>query len=295
MPKADAGGAVLHYERLGTGPDVVLLHGLTTDAGFWYPAIALDLSVDHTLTLVDLPGHGRSSVPRSGYSTRAVAHRVLALLDRLGLARVRLVGHSYGGAVALHGALTAPERVAAVVVADTRLRALQPVAAPTASDGWDEVRGRLAARGVPLDGVSELTVLEALARLRLAGALDAALVAPFVVPFAHGGLRAARRWLRLMHETTARDELTDVAGLTVDALARLACPLLALYGERSHCLPSGERLARLVPAGRLVRVEGVGHFHPLRRPDVFCAETRRFLAEVDARPVPAPTGGGRDR
>src|SRR5947208_10418973 len=118
MARIDFKGFPIHFQVDGDGPGVVCVHGLCGDLAFWHPTIVAGLARDYRVTRLDLRGHGYSGRPASGYTTRDLAADLADLLDHLGIARACLVGHSYGGAVALHFAALRPERTAAVVLAD---------------------------------------------------------------------------------------------------------------------------------------------------------------------------------
>jgi len=92
----------LAYERHGSGPALVLLHGVGHRRQAWQPV--LDLLTPHrTVVTVDLPGHGESPPlrPAGRPAVRAMAEEIFALFDELGLDRPRVAGNSLGGALAL--------------------------------------------------------------------------------------------------------------------------------------------------------------------------------------------------
>jgi pimeloyl-ACP methyl ester carboxylesterase len=296
VPKFTLGGVELHFQRLGAGPEVVLLHGLTANLAFWHPAVVTGLSAGYSLTLLDLRGHGRSAASPAGYTTRHAALDVEGLLDHLGVERAAVVGHSWGGAIALHLAALRPHRVGALVLADARVRALQPEAALERWEQWPRIAERLAAHGIhiPDDVLArEFGLLEALAELRLAGRLDGLDVRPFFVPFSTGSRSAAERWLSLVRGTSALDEFVQIAGLTPEAIRTVAAPTLAMFGEVSHCWPTAERLAALLPRCTRVTVPGVGHFHPVVAPHAFAERVAAFLDAVTPAAEPMPGGSRR--
>lgn len=110
----------LHVQTHGPadGAPVLALHGVTGHAGRW-PGLAAELP-GRRLVGVDLRGHGRSPWAPPWGLEQHVAD-VLGALDALGLDRVPVLGHSFGGAVAVHLARTAPERVARLVLLDPAL------------------------------------------------------------------------------------------------------------------------------------------------------------------------------
>ena len=106
----------LHFERVGDGPPVVVLHGLFGSGRNWL-TVARRLSDRYTLYLVDLRNRGRSLHLESMTYTDMIAD-VRALVDELGLQDFVLVGHSMGGKAAMTMALNDPRGIARLVCAD---------------------------------------------------------------------------------------------------------------------------------------------------------------------------------
>ncbi|MEV6756960.1 alpha/beta hydrolase [Streptomyces sp. NPDC051214] len=119
----DVGEASVFVRYGGHGPPVVLLHGHPRTSATWHRVAPLLVRAGHTVVCPDLRGYGRSRGPRftedhAGYSKRAVAEDVVAVMRRLGHQSFSLVGHDRGGAVALRLALDHPKSVSRVVFAD---------------------------------------------------------------------------------------------------------------------------------------------------------------------------------
>lgn len=184
MAFVDLDGVRLHYtvlpadppdtESPDTGasapPAVVMIHGLAANLAFWYPVLAPAFQVFGPVVLYDQRGHGASAAPPSGYDTPTLAEDLRKLLDHLGIQRVHLVAHSHGGMVAVAFALAHPGRVESLILADSRLRPLQPrlrLAEWTPGRRWREALARV---GVDIDGLHPeggLLMLRTLARLRV--------------------------------------------------------------------------------------------------------------------------------
>ena len=107
MATANVNGVNLAWQQFGDGPDVVLVHGLAASRAFWFLHYAVPLSRRYRVTLFDLRGHGYSERPQSGYDAVTMAGDLAGLLDHLGIERCDLIGHSYGGSVALEYAAEA--------------------------------------------------------------------------------------------------------------------------------------------------------------------------------------------
>lgn len=112
---AAVGRYQLHYVDLGSGPAVVLIHGLAGDHTAWRAQVDL-LRRHHRVIAFDNRGAGRSSQADEPVSTEDLARDTLGLMDHLGLDRAHVVGRSMGGAIAQHMALLAPHRVASLAL-----------------------------------------------------------------------------------------------------------------------------------------------------------------------------------
>ena len=103
------------FVKLGSGPALLLLHGLGCDHRTWLPVIDA-LSRHYTVIAPDLLGHGVSDKPRADYSVGGFANGMRDLLTVLGIDKVTVVGHSFGGGVAMQFAYQFPERTERLVL-----------------------------------------------------------------------------------------------------------------------------------------------------------------------------------
>src|SRR4051794_25260634 len=230
MPRYSANGLNIHVQQAGSGPDVVLIHGLTGDLSIWFLSRTIPvLAQTHRVTAYDLRGHGYTDAPAEGYTSLDHARDLIEVLDVLGIDRARLVGHSFGAVIAVHAAVIAPERVEALVLSDPYFPALRHLEDVSRWGHWQNFRREAEDAGVFLsaDTWYDLTTFfdqvlhledERLLRFRQAV-----------------GLPALKRVLRLGGTTCGRDSKLD-AGLTADAICAVPQPCLALYGESSPFL-----------------------------------------------------------
>jgi pimeloyl-ACP methyl ester carboxylesterase len=107
-----ARGLRFHVAEAGAGDPIVLLHGWPQHWWMWRHLVAL-LAPHARLVMIDLRGFGWSDAPPGGYDKQTMAGDVLAVLDALGLQRVRLVGHDWGAWIGFLACAAAPERVEA--------------------------------------------------------------------------------------------------------------------------------------------------------------------------------------
>lgn len=276
MPRLEVNGLNFHVQQKGDGPDVVLIHGVTGDLSIWFLCKAMDeLAASHRVTAFDLRGHGYSDVPPSGYTSADHAADVLALMDRIGATRARLVGHSFGGVVAAHVAAIAPERVEAVVFSDPYFPALRHLEDMSRWGHWQSFRNEAEAAGVTLSDeywydldkfFDQVMHLDAERMLKFRQAV---------------GLPGMNRLLRL-GKTTCGPDSKAVAGLTTDLIEGIAAPSLALYGESSPFLATATYLAERLPNCRAVLIPGAQHRAPEENPAAYTAALREFLESLDA-------------
>jgi pimeloyl-ACP methyl ester carboxylesterase len=115
------GGLNVYYLDVAGRAPLVLLHGLSANAHCFSGLIAAGLSPTFRVIAPDLRGRGRTDKPATGYSMADHARDVLGLLDALGLERVVLGGHSFGGYLAIYLAANFPERVEKLIVIDAAI------------------------------------------------------------------------------------------------------------------------------------------------------------------------------
>ncbi|WP_314219783.1 alpha/beta fold hydrolase [Streptomyces zaehneri] len=115
MPLAESDGTSLYYERHGSGPAILFVHGSGGHHAAWWQQVAA-LRDEFTVVTVDLRGFGKSDSSMAEFDGQDFPGDVVAVLDQADLTDVMLVGQSIGSVAALRAALLRPERVSAVVL-----------------------------------------------------------------------------------------------------------------------------------------------------------------------------------
>ena len=150
------------FVKTGSGPALLLLHGLGCHHGTWEPVIDA-LARNYTVIAPDLLGHGQSDKPRADYSLGGYANGMRDLLTVLGIDRVTVVGHSFGGGVAMQFAYQFPERTERLVLVASG--GLGPEVSPAiraiSTPGYHQVMGVLTLPGVRHAGKAGLRALSA--------------------------------------------------------------------------------------------------------------------------------------
>ncbi len=274
MPKLPLDHVTLHYQQTGDGPDVVLLHAFTGNLAVWaFSGIMEFLGREFRVTAYDLRGHGASSIPPHGYDSAHMAEDFIRLHDALGLGPAYLVGHSYGGVVAMHAALLQPAKVAGVILSDTYfpgLRDLEPDMGQTAI--WLEMREHFQTVGEEIGPSVDFSRL-----FQTVKRLNSEQLQGIKKRMGAAGARWLVQAARLAG-TTAGDEMFAVAGLTRERLCEIRQPVLALYDEHSPFKTTCQFLTDHLPDCRADVVPGARHFAPVE-----CAQTFNELVRAQLR------------
>lgn len=286
MKKVRCNGVMLNYRCVGEGSDVVLIHGLAANHAFWRLDVLLSLAKKHRVTIYDLRGHGYSEMPRQGYTSMDMAEDLHQLLTHLNITQAHLIGHSLGGVLALHYAVLHPERVSSLVIADSRIRVLQPTNYSRDWPNWEKAGKKLKEIGLYVpetEAESGLWLLEQIASSKWQKMRHKLEGTSLFVPFGgwNGGQKTAERWLELMQTTTARQDFLSLSGLTIERLSQIRKPVLAMYGQNSPTIVSMHGLQAYLPECETAIVEGAGHFFPLTKPRIFIELNNQFLNELE--------------
>ena len=250
----------LSLKRLGgQGPDALLLHGFGSDSLSWIvnqPA----LEGVAQLYALDLPGHGASHHDVGDGHVATLAERVADALDRRGLKRLHLIGHSLGGGIALLLAQSRPDLVASLVLIAPA--GLGHAVDPNFLAAYPSLRSAIE---------TEALLRQLVQQPRLIGRT---LVARVIEQLERPHARAALR--------TLADGLARSSAALVDAAAAVAAsdlPRLVVWGGNDRINPlSVERLTRF--GGESHIAPDVGHLPHVEAPRVVNAEIVRFLRQV---------------
>ncbi|MHB8670663.1 MAG: alpha/beta fold hydrolase [Acidimicrobiales bacterium] len=254
-------------------PPVVLLHGQPGQGADWDSVAGL-LEPDHRLIVPDRPGWGRSRGPAAGFAANAAA--VADLMADLGVGPATLIGHSWGGGVAIALAAGHPDRVGALVLAGSvgTRSCINPLDRVLAVPGLGEALAyagfRMFGRLVLAPHARSLAV--AAATGGTAGAIPETALAATLRQWRHEPVwRAfAIEQRALVSETPALQRM----------IPSIRVPTIVAVGERDTQTPPGAaaELAAAIPGARLEVLPGVGHLLPFEAP----GRLAELVAEVAA-------------
>jgi pimeloyl-ACP methyl ester carboxylesterase len=269
-------GHDMAYRMEGSGPALLLLHGIAGSSRTWRDVVPL-LEDRFTVIAPDFMGHGLSEKPVGDYSLGAFASGTRDLLDVLGIDRATVVGQSFGGGVAMQLAYQHPELCERLVLVDSgglgrevnwMLRFLtlpgseylMPLIFPGFVRDWgDSVVRSINGRGIRLGRITEMWS-------------------------AYASLAEAEN--RQAFARTIRSVI-DPGGQSVSAMDRLylasSLPTLIIWGDRDGIIPVGHAHAaqQAIPGCRLAVIEGVGHFPQIEAPEQFVAALVDFVGSTE--------------
>jgi pimeloyl-ACP methyl ester carboxylesterase len=269
------------YRVAGSGPPVVLIHGMLNSSSHWR-SVALNLAREHTVVAPDLIGHGDSAAPRGDYSLGAHAASIRDLLAAIGIDRATIVGHSLGGGVAMQFFYQFPQRVErlALISSGGLGRDVSPMLRTAALPG--------------VSGLLSLTINPRVLRaLRAGGAqlrergnsvgIYMQAIARALAPLENADARGA-----FLH--TLRSVI-DIHGQRVSATDRLylleSMPTLIVWGGRDNTIPlrHGRSAHDAIPGSRFSVLDGAAHFPHLEDPDGLSELLREFIASTKPRVI----------
>jgi pimeloyl-ACP methyl ester carboxylesterase len=267
-------GHEFSYLDSGKGPALLFIHGLTGSQRNWAHLVDA-LNHDHRVLAPDLFGHGASAKVMGDYSLGAHAATLRDLLDLLGIDRVTLIGHSFGGGIAMQFSYLFPERVERLVLVDSGglgrdvsplLRAATLPGAelvlPVIASSW--VRGRV----------------EAVAQILTRGGWQAS---PETIEIWRGFTSLADADTRRAFLATTR-AVIDPGGQTVTAHDHLPMaiqiPTLVVWGTKDRMIPAWHATTahQAIAGSRVELFVGAGHFPHLDDPERFAELLSDFMA-----------------
>ena len=268
-------GARLHYVERGSGPAIVMIHGLGGQLRNFSYAMLEPLAQDHRVVLVDRPGSGYSTADDDSEPGIVEQAAIIArFIETLGIERPLVVGHSLGGAVALALALERPALIRGLAL-------IAPLTQP--QDDVPEAFRGLAAIPPSMRRLMAQTLGTPMSRHTAERTLTA-VFAPEPVPhdFAMrgGGALSQRPGAIAAAAADLASGGQDMAALAL-RYPDLVVPTAILYGREDAILDPtrhGHRTAAIIPGARIEVIEG-GHMIPVTAPDA----TIRFVADASAR------------
>ena len=249
-------------------PALVLLHGFACSIR-WWDGVVPALARERHVIRFDVLGHGGSEKPRDGYGMEDQARRVAAALDRLGVRKADVVGHSMGGSVGTALVQVRRSLVNSLTIIDTGPEQGDGELPFTARLGFVPVIGEAIHRFVPDEAVRE--------------GLESAF---------HDGFEVPDQFVDDFHDMTyssydkshsGSDDYLEDAGLP-ERLSDDGVPLLVIFGRQDEIVDvDSAQKYRSVPGARIVVIDDAGHSPHVERPGATAHLISDFVAGVRAR------------
>jgi pimeloyl-ACP methyl ester carboxylesterase len=265
-------GRWIAAEATGSGPTVLLLHGIPGAGAVWN-RVGDRLAAGHRVICPDLIGFGHSA--RSDdirvLWADAQADGVLALLDDLEVTRALVVGHDFGGPVAAHLMAKAPSRFAGLVLASTNTFGDTPIPFPLSGILWPGIGGIWA------------RMLFSAPSLRMMVRQGVGTNAPRLDPSVYVGDRGQVEAIRAIFSTALRELAKRYQPIT-DTLQGVHVPTRVVWGDRDPFFPlaQAERTAGLIEGATVTVLAGAGHFLPAERPTELADTIAALWRTIDA-------------
>ena len=243
---------------------IILIHGFPFSHEMWDPQIEV-ISKQSRVIAYDLRGHGKSGVGDGQYVLEFFVDDLVGLLDRLKIDRAVLCGLSMGGYIALRTMERNPERVSALILADTQAKA----------DSNEAKLKRVAAiRSVKANGVNAYA--------------DSFVKSAFAPQSLGSKSEAVEKVKRIIQSNSALGICGSLLALlsrtdTVEALARINVPTLILVGEHDTLTPptASQEMHSRIPSSEMHLIPAAAHMSNLENPDEFNRLVLDFLNRLD--------------
>jgi pimeloyl-ACP methyl ester carboxylesterase len=261
------------YVKAGQGPVLLLLHGLGCDHTTWEPVIDA-LARRYTVIAPDLLGHGQSAKPRADYSVGGYANGMRDLLTVLGIDKVTVIGHSFGGGVAMQFAYQFPERTERLIlVASGGLGPeVSPAIRAVTAPGFHQVMGVLTLPGVRHVGMAGLRALSR-TPFKLTRDLDevACIYDSFKDPYARAAIRHVVR--------AVVDWRGQIVTMADRAYLTQEMPMGVIWGRDDKVIPvrHASNAAALAADARVEIIPNAGHFPHKDHPHRFAKVVHEFI------------------
>ncbi len=270
--------------EVGSGPPILFIHGHAGAWQNWLEQLPV-LAARHRCVAADLPGFGRSPLPRERITMSLYAELLDELMDALGLDAAVVVGNSMGGFVAAELAIKFPARVERVALVSAAGVARAYVRLPR----W--LMSRYSERALELLSPLLDAPEPQLRRLSVRPGLRRAILGLICT-------HPEKISPQLAYELAVGSGAKPGAGVAAGEIARydfrdrleeIACPVLIVWGDRDRVIPpsGADEFARLIPDSRKVIFEDTGHVPMIERPVRFNALLEDFIAEAPDEDVDA--------
>lgn len=277
-------GTELFVKRIGSGEPIVVIHGgPVLEHGYLLPHLE-PLAETHELIFYDqrLSGRSAPTVPSESVRLATFVEDIEALRTALELGRIHVIGHSWGGLLAMRYAIEHPEHLRSLILLDSM---------SASSERWKEEEAAVAERITDEDREAQQGIRDSDDfKKRRPDAIRKLLLASFALQF-HDRSALSKLDLYVPEDYSARSQqfgamMVDLESFDFhDDVAGIAAPVLILYGDAEPGRSiGGTALAEALPNASVATIEDAGHFPFVEQPDAFLGAVRGFLKSASTTP-----------
>ncbi|MBI2018634.1 alpha/beta hydrolase [Candidatus Daviesbacteria bacterium] len=238
----------IYFQKVGTGKNLILLHGWGLDSSTFWPSVDL-LKDNLTLWILDLPGFGRSDIPKKAFNTKDYAQIIADFIRKKKISKPTLLGHSFGGKISIRFANLYPNLMDKLIL--------------------------VGSAGLKRDHSFANTIAYPLAKIVHYLIPDIFNIKTIIRKKFYKKIESDYENAGVMKDTllkTLKEDLTD-------NLKKVGNETLLIWGDADRAVPLkyGKRMYRLLPNSKLIIMEEQGHFLHVHDPERFANYVKLFL------------------
>ncbi|GAA0893093.1 proline iminopeptidase-family hydrolase [Fulvivirga kasyanovii] len=270
-------GSDVYYKITGSGPPMIVIHGgPVLDHSYFLPHFNT-LSNNHQLIFYDQRACGKSSVDidTSSMSVAGFVDDIEQLRKKLNLEKIDLLGHSWGGLLAMYYAIQYPQNLNHLILSNS---------IPASTEGWQAEEQQLASRITKEDSLTRIEIMNSdEMKNRSASAIKKLMMLSFKTQFHNKNLLDSLR-VYIPEDFMARSAKfrylgKDLASFDLyDDLRKVSVPTLIIYGEEEPAATlSGKALEEAIPHAKLAIIPRSGHFPFVEQPELYFSTIEQFV------------------
>lgn len=245
---SDINGQSIYYQKVGMGKNLILIHGWGTDVSLFWPIVDL-LKEDFTLWLLDLPGFGRSDLPKRTFTALDFAKVIAEFIKKNNIAKPTVFGHSFGGKVAIQLAKNYPNLINKLIL-----------------EGSSGIRPEKSLSQVLIFPFVKIGHFFLPNVFNIKSQIQNILYKKLESDYANAG-----QMKDIFLNTIREDVTTD--------LPKIQTETLLIWGEKDRAVPLkyGKKMYRLIPKSKMVVLENIGHFPHVKQAERVAYYVKDFV------------------
>jgi 3-oxoadipate enol-lactonase len=266
--KIQANGISMNYEVTGSGKWLTLVHGAGDNLGAWWNQVPV-FARDYTVLTYDVRGYGQTETPQDNYSTDILIEDLYELLKALGINETSLLGYSMGGRIAVGLTLKYPEKVEALIIANSPIAGM-----PQRSEEQLQEMAKMREQRIKI--VEEQG---------LAPVMDESMAMVFSSGWPEKNRGVFEQYKKIRLTNNPQSYIVAMRSMTMGGpppdVSSIRCPTLIIGGESDGLMGTDSaRAGQAVIPGSKLKIMPTGHASYIEQPEEFNATVLEFLASL---------------